>query len=102
MDSAFLPWNVRPMFDLADLRAFARIAGVGRMPELHAADVVADGTLIRLFPAYRGDAVDVHALYPIHRSLSAKVRVFIDALAEHLNRTAAGRPLPDNQPAAAR
>jgi DNA-binding transcriptional LysR family regulator len=26
----------------------------------------------------------VHALYPSHRSLSAKVRVFIDALAEHV------------------
>jgi len=39
-------------------------------------------------PEYQDDSVDVRALYPSHRSLSAKVRVFIDALAEHLNRTA--------------
>ena len=60
-------------------------AGVGRLPEFHAADAVADGTLVRLLPEYRDDTVDVHALYPSHRSLSAKVRVFIDALAEHLD-----------------
>jgi DNA-binding transcriptional LysR family regulator len=29
--------------------------------------------------------VQAHALYPSHRSLSAKVRVFIDALVQHLN-----------------
>ncbi len=63
-------------------------AGIGRLPEFHAADAVANGTLVRLLPEYDDDSVDVHALYPSHRSLSAKVRVFIDALAEHLNRTA--------------
>ncbi len=63
-------------------------AGVGRLPEFHAADAVANGTLVRLLPGYHHDSVDVHALYPSHRSLSAKVRVFIEALAEHLNRTA--------------
>ena len=63
-------------------------AGIGRLPEFHAAEAVADGTLVRLLPEYQDDSVDVHALYPSHRSLSAKVRVFIDALAEHLNRTA--------------
>ena len=63
-------------------------AGIGRLPEFYAADAIAAGTLARLLPEYEGDSVDVHALYPSHRSLSAKVRVFIDALAEHLNRTA--------------
>lgn len=62
-------------------------AGIGRLPDFCAADAVADGTLVRLLPEHE-DSVDVHALYPSHRSLSAKVRVFIDALAEHLNRTA--------------
>ena len=61
-------------------------AGIGRLPEFAAVDAIADGTLVRLFPHYEEDAVDVHALYPSHRSLSAKVRVFIDALAKHLNR----------------
>ena len=63
-------------------------AGIGRLPDFHAADAVAAGALVRLLPEYRDDAVDVHALYPSHRSLSAKVRVFIDALAEHLSQTA--------------
>jgi DNA-binding transcriptional LysR family regulator len=63
-------------------------AGIGRLPDFYAADAVANGTLVRLLPDYQDDTVDVHALYPSHRSLSAKVRVFIDALAEHLNRTA--------------
>ncbi len=63
-------------------------AGIGRLPDFCAADAVANGSLIRLLPEYQDDSVDVHALYPSHRSLSAKVRVFIDAFAEHLNRTA--------------
>ena len=63
-------------------------AGVGRLPEFHAADAVADGTLVRSLPECQDDTVDVHALYPSHRSLSAEVRVSIDALADHLNRTA--------------
>ena len=60
-------------------------AGIGRLPDFCAADAVANGTLVRLLPEYGDDSVDVHALYPSHRSLSAKVRVFIDALMEHLN-----------------
>ena len=63
-------------------------AGIGRLPDFYAADAVGNGTLVRLLPEYLDDSVEVHALYPSHRSLSAKVRVFIDALAEHLNRTA--------------
>ena len=35
-------------------------------------------------PDNSGDGVDVYALYPSHRSLSAKVRVFINALAVHM------------------
>ena len=62
-------------------------AGIGRLPDFSAADAIISKALVRLLPEY-DDSVDVHALYPSHRSLSAKVRVFIDALAEHLNRTA--------------
>ena len=62
-------------------------AGIGKLPDFHAADAVAEGTLVRLLPEYGEDSVEVHALYPSHRSLSAKVRVFIDVLAGHLNRT---------------
>jgi len=62
-------------------------AGIGLLPDFHAADAVADGRLVRLFPDSNALTVDAHALYPSHRSLSAKVRVFIDALVEHLGPT---------------
>lgn len=57
-------------------------AGIARLPDFLAAAPVADGRLVRLWPEHRGDLIDVHALYPSHRGLSAKVRVFIDALLE--------------------
>ena len=59
-------------------------AGIGQLPEYHARDAIADGTLVRLLADHEGERVDVHALYPRHRSLSAKVRVFVDAVVEHL------------------
>ena len=61
-------------------------AGVGWLPDFHAIDAIADGSLIRVLPEWSSGAVEAHALYPSHRSLSAKVRVFIDALINHLSR----------------
>jgi len=58
--------------------------GIGRLPDFIAERAVARGDLVRLFPTAGGDAIAVHALYTSHRSLSAKVRVFIDALVAHL------------------
>lgn len=62
-------------------------AGIGLLPDFHASDAVKDGRLMRLFPESFAMFVDAHALYPSHRSLSAKVRVFIDALVMHLGPT---------------
>ena len=59
-------------------------AGIGRLPDYLAAPAVAAGDLCRLLPDLAGEKIEVHALYPGHRSLSAKVRVFIDALIEHI------------------
>jgi DNA-binding transcriptional LysR family regulator len=59
-------------------------AGIGLLPEFHARDAVADGALVRLLPGHEGERVEVHALYPRQRSLSAKVRAFVDALTAHL------------------
>ena len=39
---------------------------------------------MRVLPDHGSDGVDGYAFYPSHRSLSAKVRVFIDALAFHM------------------
>ena len=59
-------------------------AGIGLLPDFTARDAVARGNLVRLFPDMRGDTFGVHALYTSRRSLSAKVRVFIDALIEYI------------------
>ena len=59
-------------------------AGIGMLPNFHAAGPIAEGALTRVLPNYACGAVDAHALYPSRRSLSAKVRVFIDALVAHL------------------
>jgi DNA-binding transcriptional LysR family regulator len=59
-------------------------AGIGRIPDYLAAPAVDSGHLVRIFPQFRGETIEIHALYPSHRSLSAKVRVFIDALALHI------------------
>ena len=50
----------------------------------HGLGRLADGTLVRVLPDHEGGTLDVHALYPSHRSLSAKVRAFVDALAGHM------------------
>ncbi|MGU3661546.1 LysR substrate-binding domain-containing protein [Methylobacterium fujisawaense] len=54
--------------------------GIGRLPDFLARPLVERGELTRLLPDHTTEAVDVHAVYPVHRSLSAKVRVFVDAL----------------------
>jgi len=38
----------------------------------------------RILPGHESERVDAYALYPRHRSLSAKVRVFVEAVAAHL------------------
>lgn len=55
-------------------------AGIAQLPDFLAGSHVANGSLIRLWPFVRGDEVAIHVLYPSVRALSAKVRVFIDAL----------------------
>lgn len=57
-------------------------AGIGVLPDFHASEPLSLGRLARVLPRYQTSAVDVHALYPSHRSLSAKVRVFIDSMIE--------------------
>ena len=78
----------RPAHVVSDSAALAPClvggAGIGRLPDFIARDAVARGALVRLLPDYAGDRLEIHALYTSHRSLSAKVRVFIDSLIEHL------------------
>lgn len=62
-------------------------AGVGELPDFHAASAIADGSLVRLLPDHGTRSVDAHAVYRSHRNLSAKVRVFIDELVAHFPTT---------------
>lgn len=64
-------------------------AGIGWLPDFDAREALASGTLVRVLPDHRSEPVEAHALYPSHRSLSAKVRVFIDAMIAHLSVSAA-------------
>jgi len=55
-------------------------AGIAYLPDFLARPCAAEGRLVRLWPAAEAIDTVIHAIYPSHRSLSAKVRVFIDAL----------------------
>ncbi|MBX9651160.1 MAG: LysR family transcriptional regulator [Xanthobacteraceae bacterium] len=61
-------------------------AGIGILPDFHASEAIASGALVRVLPDHEHRSVDVHAMYPSHRSLSAKVRAFIDTLIADLPR----------------
>jgi DNA-binding transcriptional LysR family regulator len=65
---------------VAMLPAILGGAGIADLPDFLVAPHVADGRLTRLWPEIEGRQLAIHAIYPSHRSLSAKVRVFIDAL----------------------
>ena len=70
--------------------------GIGRLPDFLARPLVERGELMRLLPDFTPEAVEVHAVYPAHRSLSAKVTVFVDALRAHVD---AGAVVPVIDPA---
>ena len=62
----------------------AAVTGIGLVltaPFL-VADLLASGALVPLLPDYRAQPLEINALYPHRRHLSAKVRVFIDMLAD--------------------
>lgn len=90
-DFSFAPGVVVPEPDV--LRSILiRGAGIGLLPDFHAMGPIAEGSLIRVLPKYEVGTVDAHAIYPSHRSLSAKVRVFIDALINECARMTASSP----------
>jgi DNA-binding transcriptional LysR family regulator len=69
-------------------------AGIGHLPDYLVRPAVASGHLIRVLPEIIAASIEIHALYPSQRSLSAKVRVFIDALTEHMRLTARSAKVP--------
>ncbi|MGH8354328.1 MAG: LysR family transcriptional regulator [Pseudomonas sp.] len=67
-----------------DTARAAALAGCGVIwqPTFLIGDDLRSGRLVRLLPGYRLPAIDVLALYPSRRHLSAKVRVMVDFLVE--------------------
>lgn len=51
------------------------------MPDYTAAEAIRKGELFRVLPQVGPATSNAFALYPSHRSLPAKARVFLDALA---------------------
>lgn len=67
-----------------ELLVAAAVAGMGIVfePDFVVAPHLARGGLRRVLPEYSGPKLDVWAVYPSRRHLSAKVRAFVDFLAE--------------------
>jgi DNA-binding transcriptional LysR family regulator len=68
---------------LETMRA-AAVAGIGLalLPPFLIPDLLATGTLVPLLPDYRTSEVEIVALYPHRRYITAKVRAFIDMAVE--------------------
>lgn len=57
-------------------------AGIVNEPDFIVGPDVRAGRLVRLLPGWQGLRADIWAVYPSRRHLSAKVRVFVDFLAQ--------------------
>jgi DNA-binding transcriptional LysR family regulator len=56
--------------------------GIVLETDFHVAQALAERTLVRVLPEYEGGGGDIWAVYPSRRHLSAKVRLFVDHLAQ--------------------
>jgi DNA-binding transcriptional LysR family regulator len=62
--------------------------GIALLPTFLAGDALVAGTLLPLLPDWRTEQIGIYAVYPSRKHLSAKVRTFVDFLAQRLE------PLP--------
>jgi DNA-binding transcriptional LysR family regulator len=60
--------------------------GIARQPDFIAAADLAAGRMVQVLPEWRLPEIGIHAVYPPARTLSAKVRSFVDFLAERFAR----------------
>ncbi|WP_207476143.1 LysR family transcriptional regulator [Arenibaculum pallidiluteum] len=74
-------------------RAVAKGAGLGCLSGYLCAPDIAAGRLVRLMPEWRPQPVEVHAVFPSNRELSATVRAFVDFLKQS---SAPGRSWQDD------
>lgn len=62
--------------------------GILRQPCFLVGEQLREGKLIEVLKDYRSDPIGIYAVYPSRRHLSAKIRSFVDYLANHLKMTA--------------
>jgi len=75
-----------------ELLIAAAAAGLGLVmePEFMLEAELAAGRLVRLLPDYEGPLLDIWAVYPSRRHLSAKVRLFVEHLVQSFREETAG------------
>ena len=59
--------------------------GVVMTPSYMVTDDIAEGRLVQLLGEFTGSKLEVHAVYPSTRHLTARVRQFVDFVAERVN-----------------
>jgi LysR family transcriptional regulator for bpeEF and oprC len=81
----------------------AGLAGLGivQMPNFLLEPMLKDGSFEQVLPEWSSDSIPIHVVYPQNRHLSAKVRVFVEWVAELLSNHP-GMRLPKTPPPAAR
>jgi DNA-binding transcriptional LysR family regulator len=80
--------NGRLSTDNGDIEVEAALAGLGvsLIPDFLVDEYLADGRLTCILPDWSGRHAPIYAVYPHNRHMSAKVRVFVDFLAERLKK----------------
>jgi DNA-binding transcriptional LysR family regulator len=69
--------------------------GLGRVGQFHVQPDIDAGRLIPLLEAYNPEDLEqIHAVFAGHEHLAARIRAFIDFLAEHLSEREKSEPLP--------
>jgi DNA-binding transcriptional LysR family regulator len=58
--------------------------GILERSEWHVAPYIRSGQLQLLLPDWELPAADIYVVYPVKKNLSAKVRTFVDYLAERI------------------
>jgi LysR family transcriptional regulator for bpeEF and oprC len=80
-----VPMRGRIALNDSSTYASAGLAGLGivQIPSFTLAPHLAAARLELLLPQWRSDSLPIHVVYPQNRHLSAKVRVFVEWIAEH-------------------
>jgi LysR family transcriptional regulator, regulator for bpeEF and oprC len=60
--------------------------GLAQFPRYRVAEGVANGTLREVLPATPPPSLPVTVLYPVHRQMPARLRVFVDWVVEQMSR----------------